>query len=98
MSVFPWLGPHVGRAATNDWGPCIETDDDIAIQYGSNADALYACERLNEFAASCVTPMFNITGKIPITVYINRSSSQNTDNYTGQYHVGKFYVKFLQTH
>ena len=98
MSVSPWLGPMLGGQLLTIGGPCMDTDDEITINYGNNADALYACERLNEFAASCVTPMFNITGKIPITVYINRSSSQNTDNYTGQYHVGKFYVKFLQTH
>ncbi|XP_056008372.1 sushi domain-containing protein 2-like isoform X1 [Ostrea edulis] len=83
LTISPRYGPMLGGQYLVIGGPCMNPDVIIQIQYSSIVTS-FPCRRDSDFSAVCITPMFNLTGDITITLTIKEVNG-NTRDHTGHY-------------
>ena len=68
-------------------GPCINPNDDIQIKYSPMMTS-FPCQHMSSYSAVCITPMFNTTGDIQVTLSIENSNAE-VHHHRGIYTIGQ---------
>ncbi|XP_061188889.1 protein mesh-like [Saccostrea echinata] len=83
LMISPRHGPMLGGQYLVISGPCLNPDDVIQIKYSQMLE-LFLCQRKSNYSAICITPTFNLTGDITVSVII-RDNKGDTQRHTGIY-------------
>lgn len=71
-------------------GPCMNSDDIIYIHYSPLVTS-FPCQRMSNYSALCITPVFNTTGDIKVNFTIKNSNGEMR-NHQGIYTICKFSI------
>nr|XP_022323669.1 protein mesh-like isoform X1 [Crassostrea virginica] len=74
LKISPKYGPMLGGQYVVISGPCIDKESEIQASFSGFPKQ--KCYRKSEFSMSCVTPMFNRTGDITVTVEIGNNQEE----------------------
>ena len=74
LTISPRYGPMLGGQYVVISGPCIDNETEIKASFSGFPEQ--KCYRKSEFSMSCVTPMFNRTGDITVTVEIENNQEE----------------------
>ena len=74
LTISPRYGPMLGGQYLVIGGPCIDNKAEIKVTFSELPKQ--KCYRISEFSMSCVTPMFNYTGDITVTVEIENNQEE----------------------
>nr|XP_022323656.1 protein mesh-like [Crassostrea virginica] len=74
LTISPRYGPMLGGQYLVIGGPCIDNKAEIKVTFSELPKQ--KCYRISEFSMSCVTPMFNRTGDITVTVEIENNQEE----------------------
>ncbi|XP_078337855.1 protein mesh-like isoform X2 [Crassostrea virginica] len=75
LTIAPRYGPMLGGQYLVVGGPCINPNDDIQIKYSPMMTS-FPCQHMSSYSAVCITPMFNTTGDIQVTLSIENSNAE----------------------
>lgn len=75
LTIAPRYGPMLGGQYFVVGGPCMNSDDMVYIQYSPLVTS-FPCQRLSNYSALCITPVFNTTGDIKINFTIKNSNGE----------------------
>ena len=76
LTISPRYGPMLGGQYVVISGPCIDNETEIKASFSGFPEQ--KCYRKSEFSMSCVTPIFNRTGDITVTVEIENNQGENS--------------------
>ena len=68
-------------------GPCINPYDEIQVKF-SPIMTTFPCQHMSSYSAVCITPMFNTTGDIQVTLSIENANAE-VHHHTGIYTIGQ---------
>ena len=74
LTISPRYGPMLGGQYLVIGGPCIDNEAEIKVSFSELPKQ--KCYRKSEFSMSCVTPIFNYTGDITVTVEIENNQEE----------------------
>nr|XP_022323654.1 protein mesh-like [Crassostrea virginica] len=76
LTISPRYGPMLGGQYVVISGPCIDNETEIKASFSGFPEQ--KCYRKSEFSVSCVTPIFNRTGDITVTIEIENNQGENS--------------------